>query len=105
MSSVETHAVQLVRHLTDLYKQRRFTDLKVWSPTLLFRTYGDSRFRRSTANNSYHPKSRQVRCGGELFEMHASVVTCGSEYFRGMLEHTMAESRSRAFERLPGSFG
>ncbi len=54
-SSVETHAVQLVRHLTDLYKRRRFTDLKVWSPTLLFRTYGDSRFRRSTANNSYHP--------------------------------------------------
>ena len=38
MSSAETHAVQLVRHLTDLYKRRRFTDLKVWSPTLLFRT-------------------------------------------------------------------
>jgi hypothetical protein len=39
-----------------------------------------------------------VRCGGELFEMHASVVTCGSEYFRAMLEHAMAESGSRAFE-------
>ena len=30
--------------------------------------------------------------------MHASVVTCGSEYFRAMLEHAMAESGSRAFE-------
>jgi hypothetical protein len=39
-----------------------------------------------------------VRCGGEEFEMHASVVTCGSEYFRAMLEHAMAESGSRAFE-------
>ena len=25
----ETHAVQLVRHLAELYKRRRFTDLKV----------------------------------------------------------------------------
>ena len=30
--------------------------------------------------------------------MHASVVTCGSEYFRAMLEHAMAESGSRSFE-------
>ncbi len=30
--------------------------------------------------------------------MHASVVTCGSEYFHAMLEHAMAESGSRAFE-------
>ena len=41
---------------------------------------------------------RQVQCGGEVFEMHASVVTCGSEYFRAMLEHAMVESGSRAFE-------
>ena len=41
---------------------------------------------------------RQVQCGGEVFEMHASVVTCGSEYFRAMLEHTMVESGSRSFE-------
>ncbi len=40
----------------------------------------------------------QVRCGGEEFEMHASVVTCGSEYFRAMLEHAMVESGSRSFE-------
>jgi hypothetical protein len=38
-----------------------------------------------------------VRCGGEEFEMHASVVTCSSEYFV-MLEHAMAKSRSQAFE-------
>jgi hypothetical protein len=25
----ETHAVQLARHLAELYKRRRFTDLKV----------------------------------------------------------------------------
>ena len=25
----ETHAVQLARHLSELYKRRRFTDLKV----------------------------------------------------------------------------
>ena len=25
----ETHAVQLTRHLAELYKRRRFTDLKV----------------------------------------------------------------------------
>jgi N-acetylneuraminic acid mutarotase len=30
--------------------------------------------------------------------MHASVVTCGSEYFRAMLEHAMVESSSRSFE-------
>ncbi len=30
--------------------------------------------------------------------MHASVVTCCSEYFRAMLEHAMAESGSRSFE-------
>ena len=30
--------------------------------------------------------------------MHASVVTCDSEYFRAMLEHAMVESGSRAFE-------
>ena len=30
--------------------------------------------------------------------MHASVVSCGSEYFRAMLEHAMVESGSRAFE-------
>ena len=30
--------------------------------------------------------------------MHACVVTCGSEFFRGMLEHAMVESGSRAFE-------
>ena len=30
--------------------------------------------------------------------MHASVVTCGSEFFRAMLEHAMVESGSRAFE-------
>ena len=41
---------------------------------------------------------KQVRCGGELFEMHAIVVTCGSEYFRGMLGHAMAERASGAFE-------
>ena len=41
---------------------------------------------------------RQVQCGGEVFEMHASVVSCGSEYFRAMLEHAMVESGSRAFE-------
>ena len=41
---------------------------------------------------------RQVQCGGKLFEMHASVVSCGSEYFRAMLEHAMVESGSRAFE-------
>jgi N-acetylneuraminic acid mutarotase len=63
----DMHATQLVRHLTDLYARRRFTDLK-------------------------------VRCGGEVFEMHASVVTCGSEYFRAMLEHAMVESGSNAFE-------
>ena len=40
----------------------------------------------------------QVRCGGKLFEMHASVVTCGSDYFRAMLEHPMVERESRAFE-------
>ena len=28
----ETHAVQLARHLAELYKRRRFTDLKVRSP-------------------------------------------------------------------------
>ena len=27
-----THAVQLARHLAELYKRRRFTDLKVRSP-------------------------------------------------------------------------
>ena len=27
-----------------------------------------------------------------VFTMHKSVVTCGSEYFRAMLEHEMAES-------------
>ena len=32
---------------------------------------------------------RQVQCGGEVFEMHASVVTCGSEYFRAMLERSV----------------
>ena len=40
--------------------------------------------------------------------MHASVVTCGSEYFRGMLEHEMAESASGTVELqqvLPGVFG
>jgi kelch-like protein 19 len=42
--------------------------------------------------------NQQVRCGGEEFEMHASVVTCGSEYFRAILEHAMAESGLRAFE-------
>ena len=30
--------------------------------------------------------------------MHKSVVTCGSEYFRAMLEHEMAESASGAVE-------
>ncbi len=30
--------------------------------------------------------------------MHASVVTCGSEYFRAMLEHTMVESGLQLFE-------
>ena len=30
--------------------------------------------------------------------MHASVVTCGSDYFRAMLEHPMVERESRAFE-------
>ncbi len=30
--------------------------------------------------------------------MHASVVTCSSEYLRAMLEHAMAESRSWAFD-------
>jgi hypothetical protein len=30
--------------------------------------------------------------------MHACVVTCGSEYFRAMLEHAMVESGSRSFE-------
>jgi hypothetical protein len=61
----ETHAVHLARHLADLYKRCRFTDMS-------------------------------VRCGGELFQMHASVVIYGSEYFRGML--AMAESGSRVFE-------
>ena len=42
--------------------------------------------------------SQQVQCGGKLFEMHAGVVSCGSEYFRAMLEHAMVESGSRAFE-------
>ena len=28
----ETHAVQLARHLAELYKRRRFTDLTVRSP-------------------------------------------------------------------------
>jgi hypothetical protein len=50
----------------------------------------------------------RVRCGGEVFEMHASVVTCGSEYFRGLLEHAMVggsgayelhEVQPRVFER------
>jgi hypothetical protein len=43
---------------------------------------------------------RQVQCGGEVLEMHASVVTCGSEYFLAMLEHTMVpvESGPRSFE-------
>jgi hypothetical protein len=41
---------------------------------------------------------RQVQCGGEVFEMHASVVTSGSEYFRAMLERTMVESGSRSVE-------
>ena len=39
-----------------------------------------------------------MQCGGKLFEMHAAVVSCGSEYFRAMLEHAMVESGSRAFE-------
>ena len=47
---------------------------------------------------SYRPSPQQVQCGGKLFEMHASVVSCGSEYFRAMLEHTMVESGSRSFE-------
>ncbi len=53
-------------------------------------------------SNCLNPHARcvnqQVRCGGEEFEMHASVVTCGSEYFRAILEHAMAESGLRAFE-------
>ena len=39
-----------------------------------------------------------MQCGGKLLEMHAAVVSCGSEYFRAMLEHAMLESGSRAFE-------
>ena len=39
-----------------------------------------------------------MRCGEELFEVDKSVVTCGSEYFRAMLEHEMAESASGAVE-------
>jgi hypothetical protein len=39
-----------------------------------------------------------VLCGGEDFEMHASVVTCGSANFRAMLEHAMVDHRSRSFE-------
>ena len=48
----ETHAVQLVRHLAELYKRRRFTDLKVpLSPlvpeTPRFCPMGSVRFRLS----------------------------------------------------------
>ncbi len=37
----------------------------------------------------YCQTPRQVQCGGKEFEMHADVVSCGSEYFRAMLEHAM----------------
>ena len=39
-----------------------------------------------------------MQCGGKLFEMHAAVVSCGSEYFRAMLEHAMVESETRSFK-------
>ncbi len=40
-----------------------------------------------------------VWCGEELLAMHnlKSVVTCGSEYFRAMLEHEMAESAGKSW--------
>ena len=52
----------------------------------------------SSRRVSFEHLLAQVRCGDQLFEMHASVVTCGSQYFRGMLEHAMAESASGTVE-------
>ena len=95
----ETHAVMLARHLADLHKRRRFTDLKAHRPAhrlgpIFAATASDDLINLA----SIPTKRRQVRCGGEEFEMHASVVTCGSEYFRAMLEHAMVESGSGSFE-------
>jgi hypothetical protein len=73
------HAVQLARHLAGLHKCGRHRPDGVHSAL-------------SFAGQS------QVRCGGKVFEVHASVVTCASEYFRAMLEPAMAESGSRSFE-------